>query len=201
MALIKCPECGKEISDRAECCPECGFKQPPMKKSVNKKALGIGLGVLVIIVVVIFGVRMVTKISTDSNLSESMIGKDRDFIEVLMRKESNSLKESDDYDSFKEQEFFGMSCELNYYYDDDNKVKQITYLKWIDQGKEKVEDYQKNIDAIVDYYSNECNNTKSNEGERVDYDSDFYEYKWWNSSKSYMYSLEVRDDQISMTLF
>ncbi|SEM59376.1 hypothetical protein SAMN04487770_15021 [Butyrivibrio sp. ob235] len=24
MALIKCPECGKEISDQAECCPSCG---------------------------------------------------------------------------------------------------------------------------------------------------------------------------------
>ncbi len=24
MALIKCPECGKEISDRAESCPNCG---------------------------------------------------------------------------------------------------------------------------------------------------------------------------------
>lgn len=25
MALIKCPECGKEISDRAKSCPNCGF--------------------------------------------------------------------------------------------------------------------------------------------------------------------------------
>lgn len=24
MALIKCPECGKEISDKAQCCPNCG---------------------------------------------------------------------------------------------------------------------------------------------------------------------------------
>ncbi len=24
MALIKCPECAKEISDRASCCPNCG---------------------------------------------------------------------------------------------------------------------------------------------------------------------------------
>lgn len=24
MALIKCPECGKEFSDRAESCPNCG---------------------------------------------------------------------------------------------------------------------------------------------------------------------------------
>lgn len=26
MALIKCIECGKEISDKTEACPNCGFK-------------------------------------------------------------------------------------------------------------------------------------------------------------------------------
>lgn len=30
MALITCPECGREISDRAEACPNCGF---PITKS------------------------------------------------------------------------------------------------------------------------------------------------------------------------
>lgn len=25
MALIKCPECGKQISDQAESCPNCGY--------------------------------------------------------------------------------------------------------------------------------------------------------------------------------
>ena len=25
MALIKCPECGKAVSDKAEACPNCGF--------------------------------------------------------------------------------------------------------------------------------------------------------------------------------
>ncbi len=33
MALIKCPECGKEISDQAESCPNCGT---PMKKGEKK---------------------------------------------------------------------------------------------------------------------------------------------------------------------
>lgn len=28
MALIKCPECGKEISDQALSCPQCGFVNP-----------------------------------------------------------------------------------------------------------------------------------------------------------------------------
>ena len=26
MALIKCPECGKEVSDKAKMCPHCGFE-------------------------------------------------------------------------------------------------------------------------------------------------------------------------------
>ncbi|MGN0384564.1 MAG: zinc ribbon domain-containing protein [Lachnospiraceae bacterium] len=38
MSLINCPECGKEISDQAAACPNCGFslqKTDPTKISVN----------------------------------------------------------------------------------------------------------------------------------------------------------------------
>lgn len=35
MALIKCPECGKEISDRAEACPNCAY--PIAQLSGNHK--------------------------------------------------------------------------------------------------------------------------------------------------------------------
>lgn len=37
MALIKCPECGKEISDRAVQCPNCGFQsgQNPMASYIG----------------------------------------------------------------------------------------------------------------------------------------------------------------------
>lgn len=31
MALIVCPECGREISDQARCCPNCGYKPKPSK--------------------------------------------------------------------------------------------------------------------------------------------------------------------------
>ena len=34
MALIKCPECGKEISDAAVKCPNCGY---PVKAEQKKK--------------------------------------------------------------------------------------------------------------------------------------------------------------------
>lgn len=34
MALIKCPECGKEISDKAQSCPNCGY---PIPKQENEE--------------------------------------------------------------------------------------------------------------------------------------------------------------------
>lgn len=35
MALIKCPECGKDVSTAADSCPHCGF---PIKKETSKPA-------------------------------------------------------------------------------------------------------------------------------------------------------------------
>ena len=38
MAIINCPECGKEISDRAETCIYCGYPlKEPMKEEALKK--------------------------------------------------------------------------------------------------------------------------------------------------------------------
>ena len=36
MALIKCPECGREVSDRTTTCIHCGF---PFDEEVDKKFL------------------------------------------------------------------------------------------------------------------------------------------------------------------
>ena len=38
MALIKCPECGKQVSDKASSCPNCGC---PVSSSNNKTATGV----------------------------------------------------------------------------------------------------------------------------------------------------------------
>lgn len=39
MALIKCPNCGKEISDKAEKCVGCGWKVEPIKDSVKEQTI------------------------------------------------------------------------------------------------------------------------------------------------------------------
>ena len=53
MALINCPECGKEISDEAKTCPNCGkpLKKPKEKKKVNKKAVIICAVIMSIMVI------------------------------------------------------------------------------------------------------------------------------------------------------
>jgi len=53
MALIKCYECGHEISDKASACPNCGIKIKQKKKSVNIILLAIIVVVCLIISIVV----------------------------------------------------------------------------------------------------------------------------------------------------
>ena len=77
MALINCPECGKEISDRAGSCPHCGCpvnntstesntesQKLPINNTINfdiKKKLPIIMGIVVVIVIgiIIYNVAVV----------------------------------------------------------------------------------------------------------------------------------------------
>lgn len=40
MALIKCKECGKEFSDMAETCPNCGYSEKKAKEKATLKPAG-----------------------------------------------------------------------------------------------------------------------------------------------------------------
>ena len=61
MALIKCPECGKEISDEATSCPNCGHPMRKMEASApplnqpKKKKHGCLIAVLVFVVIAFAG--------------------------------------------------------------------------------------------------------------------------------------------------
>ena len=52
MALINCPECGKEISDQAVSCPNCGL---PIKKTKEKKSFN-KLFIIIPFVVIVLAV-------------------------------------------------------------------------------------------------------------------------------------------------
>lgn len=56
MALIKCPECNKEISDTVESCIHCGYKITKLEvynKSKEEKIETKGKGCLILIIVTI----------------------------------------------------------------------------------------------------------------------------------------------------
>lgn len=38
-ALIKCPECGHQVSDKARSCPECGYPFGARRKNIGIKIL------------------------------------------------------------------------------------------------------------------------------------------------------------------
>jgi hypothetical protein len=56
MALIKCPECGQEISDTVKNCPHCGYK---IKELDKRKILTLGIAILFVVVIIF----MVKKLS------------------------------------------------------------------------------------------------------------------------------------------
>lgn len=55
MALIKCPECGNQVSDTARNCPHCGYqlkennyKQSPIYKTINEWLTVIVVAIIVV---------------------------------------------------------------------------------------------------------------------------------------------------------
>lgn len=79
MGLIKCPECGNEVSDKAQSCPKCGAPiiQNTPRQVQRKKRKGPGCLVTVLIFVVLITIISVmtkqpeTKNSTDTETVES----------------------------------------------------------------------------------------------------------------------------------
>ena len=62
MALIKCPECGKDISDTSEKCIHCGFPiEKPKKKNWIKTHKKIMILICVVIVVTLGIIFVLTK--------------------------------------------------------------------------------------------------------------------------------------------
>lgn len=50
MALVKCPRCGKEISDQAEKCPNCGLV---VKRQKSKKMIIVLVSILLVTLIVV----------------------------------------------------------------------------------------------------------------------------------------------------
>lgn len=60
MALMKCPECGKEISDTVKKCPKCGMRikkrMSDRFKPIEKKKIVIPIIIIVVIIGTVIGI-------------------------------------------------------------------------------------------------------------------------------------------------
>ena len=66
MALIKCPECGADISDTANNCPNCGYNikrylKNTTLKDKNKKSLRITIFIFACVVLALAGLLIIGK--------------------------------------------------------------------------------------------------------------------------------------------
>lgn len=84
MALIKCPECGKEISDTCDTCIHCGYKLHPENNTANKKTsdnhrlviilvcVVIAIGVIIASVLIVNSIRENNRIKQEKQEQVSM---------------------------------------------------------------------------------------------------------------------------------
>ncbi len=78
MALIKCPECGNEISDKALKCPKCGYENKKVKKSKAPIFIGVGIGlgillILLIVTVIVCSIIITKKIKNNTEVSNGNV--------------------------------------------------------------------------------------------------------------------------------
>jgi hypothetical protein len=77
MALVKCKECKKEVSDSAKTCPHCGIKNPGVKWNIWHSLFGLaGLIFIYLVVGLFFFGDDDKQVSTDKTESVSKIKKD-----------------------------------------------------------------------------------------------------------------------------
>ena len=103
MALIKCPECGKEISDTVKKCPHCGFVNKKLKKDKinngknfirqNIKVISIILGIIIVGIVGFIGYnKKVEQDKIQAEIEANTLTDDEKMIASVVKKLQSSLK-------------------------------------------------------------------------------------------------------------
>ena len=175
MALIKCIECGNEISNKAEVCPNCGCPVSETVKEKNNKKKKM----LII-------KRYNTKTGYYNNLkwgitSERLEKKLKDVEKGS--KDNCYIQTQSDYEGIT-----GLSAAIFYYWDDNNKFNQVaillTYKGTELSNKVMLEKYVSQYDDR--YGEHECSNS--------------YTYEW-ETSKTKIELINVTGNVVSVKIY
>lgn len=176
MALIKCPECGKEISDKAKTCPNCGapvvlkaqptqsnVAPPPMvknnmpekKKGSCLKSIGIFFAVIIVLGVIgnLLGGGKDNKLEKTQELTieteESVVKTETEKI----IEESEETENNKEFDSSKYA--FKQGFDDNFNISDENKeniesIKNSVNEIWNDEEvQESYDNYKESVKNLI----------------------------------------------------
>ncbi|MFT6865914.1 MAG: DNA-directed RNA polymerase subunit RPC12/RpoP [Cyclobacteriaceae bacterium] len=158
MALIKCPECEKEISDKANSCPNCGYELNPKPKELKEppkhKNDGSGCGTWIVVIGVIFLILyLIGSFSDDNSSSNSPSGSTNKFLaytyaEDFVKKKLKSPGTAEFPGTFEKADHI---TELRY-----NKYKIVS---WVDSQNGFGAMIRTNFSCIIEFNGNEvsCN--------------------------------------------
>lgn len=196
MALIKCPECGKEVSDKAETCPGCGYVLKQNKKKITqanfskKNKMAILLGSVILIVVVLAGIyiKNIPEKSPFENLTPDI---KMEQVKKLLGKPDKSSKPTKDLasyvDTYDNVEFMKLNGSLDFFYENDDQ-KTINFAIWtydLNEGS-TLNEYQSQINKIIDFYT-ELYGTPA---------SEYRDYEWKDFNGAQI-GLDFREGRIS----
>ena len=70
MALVKCPECNKEISNQSKMCPHCGYKTNSQKNKRTVKLILCLLGMVLFIVLIAVMIFVASSINSGETITQ-----------------------------------------------------------------------------------------------------------------------------------
>lgn len=174
MALIKCHECGKEISDKAGICPNCGCpvnikaelsNENNEREVLNRKTLYIGLGIIIVIVMFFIIFKLLNQNSKEYceglKWGTSIKAVEKKYPDLVYDDESDSystLVES--LDGFSSD---GQMIDMHFYFDNKDQLHKI-----------EVDIVSDELDEAILYFVTYFNKIYGEDYE-ASYDT---EYKW-----------------------
>lgn len=90
MAMMTCPECGKEISDTAESCPNCGYR---IKKKKKNGCLIVLIVIIVVFLLFVFAIWAATS-ETDNSTQKSQIVVQSETTESSLLSDEDTFNET-----------------------------------------------------------------------------------------------------------
>lgn len=179
MALVNCPECNKEISDKASSCPNCGYKIPHLEKEMKtKKNIKIILEVLVVIIALFTAFKIITKEHSPFEKFSPQMTK-----EEVRKIFGNAYMYDGEFnvDYYENISFMGLNGKISVWYRS-NSTESIDHVYWdfaLSEG-ETFADYSKQIEKITEFFT-----------EQYGLPTEKYGYTVWEDTVGQEYMLEL----------